>query len=70
MSRSGSKVSGLVISDIQTWVSTAMTHEDTCSEGFNGDSKMKSVVRGKIMNVAHLTNNALDLINSYASLCE
>ncbi|MFS7960844.1 putative invertase/pectin methylesterase inhibitor domain superfamily [Helianthus anomalus] len=47
-----------------------MTHDDTCSKGFKGDSKMNSVVRGKIMNVAQLTSNALDLISSYASLCE
>ncbi|KAM0042897.1 putative pectinesterase [Helianthus debilis subsp. tardiflorus] len=70
MSRPGSKVSGLVMSDIQTWVSSAMTHEDTCSEGFTDDSKMKSVVKGKVTNVARLTSNALALINSYASLIE
>ncbi|KAJ9553238.1 hypothetical protein OSB04_017283 [Centaurea solstitialis] len=67
MNRPGSKDSGLVISDIQTWVSSAMTDEDTCSEGFVKDPKMKRVVRGKIVNVAHLTSNALALINSYAS---
>ncbi|KVI04554.1 pectinesterase inhibitor 10-like [Cynara cardunculus var. scolymus] len=67
MNRPGSKDSGLVINDIQTWVSSAMTDEDTCSEGFVNDPKMKSVVRGKIVNVAHLTSNALALINSYAS---
>ncbi|KAI3817911.1 hypothetical protein L1987_11711 [Smallanthus sonchifolius] len=68
MSRPGSKDSGLVMSDIQTWVSSALTDEDTCSEGFKDDPKMKSVVRGKIVNVAHLTSNALALINGYASL--
>ncbi|KAI3817912.1 hypothetical protein L1987_11712 [Smallanthus sonchifolius] len=69
MIRPGSKDSGLVMSDIQTWVSSALTDEDTCSEGFKDDPKMKSVVRGKIVNVAHLTSNALALINSlYASL--
>ncbi|KVI04553.1 Pectinesterase inhibitor [Cynara cardunculus var. scolymus] len=67
MNRSGSKDSELVINDIQTWVSSAMTDEDTCSEGFVNDPKMKSMVRGKIVNVAHLTSNALALINSYAS---
>ncbi|KVI04552.1 pectinesterase inhibitor 10-like [Cynara cardunculus var. scolymus] len=66
MSRPGSKSSRLVISDLQTWVSAAMTDEDTCIEGF-GNTKMKNVVRGKIVNVAQLTSNALALINSYAS---
>ncbi|KAJ0546727.1 putative pectinesterase [Helianthus annuus] len=68
MIRPGSKNPRLVMSDIQTWVSSAMTDEDTCTEGFKNDTKMKSVVRGKIVNVAHLTSNALALINSYASL--
>ncbi|KAJ0764679.1 putative pectinesterase [Helianthus annuus] len=68
MIRPGSKDSRLVMSDIQTWVSSAMTDEDTCTEGFKNDPKMKSVVRGKIVNVAHLTSNALALINSYASM--
>ncbi|CAH1430785.1 unnamed protein product [Lactuca virosa] len=56
MSQPGSKDFRLVMSDIQTWVSSALTHEDTCSEGFVNDPKMKSVVRGKIVNVAHLTS--------------
>ncbi|KAF5795216.1 putative pectinesterase [Helianthus annuus] len=68
MSRPGSKDSELVMSDIQTWVSSALTDEDTCTEGFKDDLKMKRVVRGKIVNVAHLTSNALALVNSYASL--
>ncbi|KAI7731635.1 hypothetical protein M8C21_022077 [Ambrosia artemisiifolia] len=68
MSRPGSKDTGLVMSDIQTWVSSALTDEDTCSEGFKDDPKMKSVVRGKTVIVARLTSNALALINSYASL--
>ncbi|KAI3778104.1 hypothetical protein L2E82_07131 [Cichorium intybus] len=68
MSRPGSKDLRLVTSDVQTWVSAAMTNEDTCSEGFVNDPKMKSVVRGKIVNVSHLTSNALALVNSYASI--
>ncbi|XP_023755594.1 21 kDa protein-like [Lactuca sativa] len=67
MSRPGSKDFRLVMSDIQTWVSSALTDEDTCSEGFVNDPKMKRVVRGKIVNVAHLASNALALINIYAS---
>ncbi|GKA12020.1 pectinesterase inhibitor 10-like protein [Tanacetum coccineum] len=70
MNRPGSKDFGLVMSDIQTWVSAALTDEDTCSEGFANDPKMKNVVRGKVVNVVHLTSNALGLINSYASLHE
>ncbi|GKC59104.1 pectinesterase inhibitor 10-like protein [Tanacetum coccineum] len=68
MNRPGLKEFDLVMSDIQTWVSSALTDEDTCSEGFANDPKMKNVVRGKVVNVVHLTSNALGLINSYASL--
>ncbi|XP_057482163.1 21 kDa protein-like [Actinidia eriantha] len=60
----------LMMSDIQTWVSAALTDADTCSEGFSGNNvngNMKNVVRGRIVNIAHLTSNALALINSYAS---
>ncbi|KAI3735159.1 hypothetical protein L6452_14647 [Arctium lappa] len=67
MNQPGSKSLRLVMSDLQTWVSAAMTNEDTCIEGF-ANTKMKNVVRGKIVNVAHLTSNALALINSYATL--
>ncbi|KZV46709.1 21 kDa protein [Dorcoceras hygrometricum] len=62
---------GLMMSDIQTWVSAALTDEDTCMEGFVGNAMaggVKTAVRGKIVNVAHVTSNALALINSYASL--
>lgn len=61
----------LIINDVQTWVSAALTDDDTCMEGFAGkvmNGNTKNVVRGKIVNVVHLTSNALALINSYASL--
>lgn len=61
----------LKMNDIQTWVSAALTDEDTCTEGFAGkvmNGKVKTVVRGRILEVAHMTSNALALINSLASL--
>ncbi|XP_060206309.1 21 kDa protein-like [Lycium barbarum] len=61
----------LKMNDIQTWVSAALTDEDTCTEGFGGkvmNGKVKTVVRGKILEVAHLTSNSLALINSLAAL--
>ncbi|XP_021721847.1 pectinesterase inhibitor 7-like [Chenopodium quinoa] len=65
-----SKRVGLMMNDIQTWVSAALTDADTCTAGFDGkvmDGKLKSVVRGKIVTICHLTSNSLALINSYAS---
>ncbi|CAK9311068.1 unnamed protein product [Citrullus colocynthis] len=62
---------GGLISDIETWVSSALTDEETCMEGFGGWAvngfSVKAKVRRHIVRVAHLTSNSLALINSYAS---
>ncbi|KAH7557438.1 hypothetical protein JRO89_XS11G0157300 [Xanthoceras sorbifolium] len=57
----------LTMSDVQTWVSAALTDESTCSDGFDGKMKNGKVVRQIILNISHLTSNALALINTYAS---
>ncbi|KAL8149278.1 21 kDa protein-like [Apium graveolens] len=65
----GSPKYGLLMSDIQTWVSAALTDEDTCMDGFAAKpGNTKNVVGGRILNVVHLTSNALSLINNYNSL--
>ncbi|KAF3439725.1 hypothetical protein FNV43_RR18003 [Rhamnella rubrinervis] len=52
------------MSNAETWVSAAMTNEDTCLDGFQDvDGKLKSDVRRKITNVARVTSNALYMIN-------
>lgn len=59
------------INDIQTWVSAALTDENTCTDGFEGDEmngKVKVFVRGRILVIAQLTSNALALINHFASI--
>ncbi|KAJ9539739.1 hypothetical protein OSB04_026245 [Centaurea solstitialis] len=55
--------------DVKTWVSAALTDEDTCMDGFeeNGDVKMKETIRGYIVNVAELTSIALALISNIYS---
>ncbi|KAL6321875.1 hypothetical protein AAG906_035579 [Vitis piasezkii] len=80
---------GLMMDDIQTWVSAALTDEDTCTDGFAGNAmngnlkttdtctdgfagnamngNLKTTVRARVVNMAHMTSNALGLINSYAS---
>ncbi|KAK8698527.1 hypothetical protein V6N13_114639 [Hibiscus sabdariffa] len=41
------------MSNVQTWVSVALTNEETCLDGFEGvDRKVKSDVKKMIMNVA------------------
>jgi pectinesterase inhibitor-like protein len=60
----------LTMSDVQTWVSAALTDENTCTEGFqeiNATGNIKTIVRGKIVQVAQLTSNALALINKLAA---
>ncbi|KAF8412400.1 hypothetical protein HHK36_000363 [Tetracentron sinense] len=71
MGQEGGSNFGLQMNDIQTWVSAALTDEDTCVDGFAGkvmNGNVKTTVRSHIVNVAQLTSNALALINSYASI--
>ncbi|TYJ97078.1 21 kDa protein-like [Cucumis melo var. makuwa] len=61
----------LAMSNVQTWVSAALTDETTCSEGFKGKTVkggVKAAVRSRIVNIAQLTSNALSLINRIADL--
>ncbi|PIN20063.1 Pectinesterase [Handroanthus impetiginosus] len=52
------------MSNAETWVSAALTNEDTCLDGFKEiNGKVRSDVRRKITNVARITSNALYLIN-------
>ncbi|MBA0574850.1 hypothetical protein Golob_025136 [Gossypium lobatum] len=57
------------MSDIQTWVSAALTDEDTCMDGFSEttmDGDVKASVRIVIEKVAQLTSISLAFINQYA----
>ncbi|GMI75630.1 Pectin Methylesterase Inihibitor 7 [Hibiscus trionum] len=54
------------MSNIQTWVSAALTNEDTCMDGIEAkavNGKIKDTIRSNIARVAHLTSNALAFIN-------
>ena len=58
------------MSNVQTWVSAALTDESTCLDGFNGramDGNVKAAVNRRVTNVAQVTSNALALINRFAS---
>ncbi|KAE8672535.1 21 kDa protein [Hibiscus syriacus] len=55
------------MSNIQTWVSAALTDEDTCMDGIEAkaiNGKIKDTIRSNIARVAHLTSNALAFIDS------
>ncbi|XP_030469361.1 pectinesterase inhibitor 9-like [Syzygium oleosum] len=58
------------MSNVETWVSAALTDEDTCMDGFGGrvmDGAVKVAVRRRVVDVARVTSNALALVNRYAS---
>ena len=58
------------MSNVQTWVSAALTDQDTCLDGFAGprmDGKVKAAIRRRVVDVAQVTSNALALVNHFAS---
>ena len=58
------------VSNVDTWVSAALTDENTCVDGFAGrgmDGKVKASIRDRVINVAQVTSNALSLVNQFAS---
>ncbi|KAL3652333.1 hypothetical protein CASFOL_002014 [Castilleja foliolosa] len=66
LGRAGSPEFIYHMSNLQTWVSGALTDEGTCSDGFSGrvlNGKIKSSIRARMTNVAQVTSNALALCN-------
>ncbi|KAL5569975.1 hypothetical protein UlMin_026550 [Ulmus minor] len=58
------------MSNVQTWVSSAITDENTCLDGFSGrtmNGKIKASVRARVLDVARVTSNALALCNQLAA---
>ncbi|KAL5078391.1 hypothetical protein RYX36_017375 [Vicia faba] len=58
------------ISNVETWVSSALTDETTCGEGFGAkalDGRIKASIKSRMVNVAKFTSNALSLIDQYAA---
>ncbi|OMO99766.1 Pectinesterase inhibitor [Corchorus olitorius] len=64
----GSESFRFQMGNIQTWMSAALTDEETCTDGFEGvaDGPIKTDVFDKIAKVKKYTSNALALVNSYA----
>ncbi|KAI9108258.1 hypothetical protein K1719_020741 [Acacia pycnantha] len=57
------------ISNVETWMSTALTDASTCVYYFPGHrmNKTKAEIKGKVLNVAQVTSNALALFHRYAA---
>ncbi|GMH15160.1 hypothetical protein Nepgr_017001 [Nepenthes gracilis] len=57
------------ISNVQTWMSAALTNEDTCADGFGqvAAGPLKSAICERVAKVRKFTSNALALVDSYAA---
>lgn len=57
------------ISNVETWVSAALTDASSCVDAFPGRnmSKWKATIKGKVLNVAQTTSNALSLFHRFAA---
>lgn len=57
------------MSNVQTWMSAALTNEDTCTDGFNlvSDGPMKKDVFDRVHRAEAVTSNALALVNCFAN---
>ncbi|GKU88413.1 hypothetical protein SLEP1_g2683 [Rubroshorea leprosula] len=58
------------ISNVETWTSAALTDASTCLDEFpagRNTSKLKATIKGKVLNVAQVTSNALALFHRYAA---
>ncbi|KAJ7977569.1 21 kDa protein [Quillaja saponaria] len=59
---------GTQMGDINTWISAALTDEDTCLDGFEGQKgKRIRLPQNQVLNATYITCNALALVNKLAS---
>ncbi|CAM8954099.1 unnamed protein product [Rhodiola kirilowii] len=57
------------VSNVQTWMSAALTNQDTCTDGFEGvdEGPLKAEVGRRVGVAKKVTSNALALINTYVN---
>ncbi|OVA19547.1 Pectinesterase inhibitor domain [Macleaya cordata] len=58
------------MSNVQTWVSAALTDENTCVDGFTGhgwNENVKAAIKSRVVGVAQVTSNALALVNLFVA---
>ncbi|KAK4847928.1 hypothetical protein QYF36_007265 [Acer negundo] len=55
--------------DLTTFMSAALTNEDTCLDGFEGqrDGAQVNLLTNRVLNATYLTSNALALVNKLAT---
>ncbi|KAH6822155.1 hypothetical protein C2S53_002030 [Perilla frutescens var. hirtella] len=54
--------------DVQTWVSAALTDDDTCMDDFTTVGRVRILARGFVLTIARLTSISLTFINNYAAV--
>ncbi|CAN8305169.1 unnamed protein product [Cochlearia groenlandica] len=58
------------MSNVQTWMSAALTDEETCTDGITEemeDGETKTAVFERVADLKRFTSNALALVNTYAN---
>jgi len=57
------------MSNVQTWMSAALTDEETCTDGFEdvADGAVKTEVCNRVADAKKFTSNALALVNTFAA---
>ncbi|KAJ0602757.1 putative pectinesterase [Helianthus annuus] len=58
------------MNSIETWVSAALTDDDTCIDGFSEhgmNGEVKTMVRKHVSTISHLASIALAFVNKYAN---
>ncbi|OWM88399.1 21 kDa protein-like [Punica granatum] len=58
------------VSNLETWVSGALTNANTCLDGFAGramDGNIKTTVRSKVLDLAQVMSNTLALMDRFAA---
>lgn len=53
--------------NVQTWMSAALTNEDTCLDGFREKGRRVKAFVARVANVTFFTSNALAMVNKLAS---
>ncbi|CAH2037623.1 unnamed protein product [Thlaspi arvense] len=68
--RPGAPTFRFQMSNVQTWMSAALTDEETCTDGMTEemeDGETKTAVCERVADVKRFTSNALALVNTYAN---
>ncbi|MQL81299.1 hypothetical protein Taro_013770 [Colocasia esculenta] len=67
MGRPGSPGFAWCLSNVQTWVSAALTDQTTCLDGLSRatrvDPRIRAAIQWKIVHLSQVTSNALALVN-------